>query len=99
MWNRRFVTYAGTMQETCLRLMGKKMLVALMACDIAHRFTSDLGSLLLLRLKAPSKAPIATASQCRAGSQRFIVGAQSVTPRPFGGVYGFQKTLLNPPPA
>jgi hypothetical protein len=24
------VTYAGTMQETCLRLMGKKMLVALM---------------------------------------------------------------------
>jgi hypothetical protein len=26
----KFVTYAGTMQETCLRLMGKKMLVALM---------------------------------------------------------------------
>ena len=26
----RFVTYSGTMQETCLRLMGKKMLVALM---------------------------------------------------------------------
>jgi len=25
-----FVTYSGTMQETCLRLMGKKMLVALM---------------------------------------------------------------------
>ncbi|MGA2889816.1 MAG: helicase C-terminal domain-containing protein [Terracidiphilus sp.] len=25
----KFVTYAGTMQETCLRLMGKKMLVAL----------------------------------------------------------------------
>jgi hypothetical protein len=26
----KFVTYSGTMQETCLRLMGKKMLVALM---------------------------------------------------------------------
>jgi hypothetical protein len=26
----KFVTYTGTMQETCLRLMGKKMLVALM---------------------------------------------------------------------
>jgi hypothetical protein len=26
----KFVTYGGTMQETCLRLMGKKMLVALM---------------------------------------------------------------------
>jgi hypothetical protein len=26
----KFVTYPGTMQETCLRLMGKKMLVALM---------------------------------------------------------------------
>jgi hypothetical protein len=26
----KFVTYMGTMQETCLRLMGKKMLVALM---------------------------------------------------------------------
>jgi hypothetical protein len=26
----KFVTYLGTMQETCLRLMGKKMLVALM---------------------------------------------------------------------
>ncbi len=26
----KFVTYAGTMQEACLRLMGKKMLVALM---------------------------------------------------------------------
>jgi hypothetical protein len=26
----KFVTYAGSMQETCLRLMGKKMLVALM---------------------------------------------------------------------
>jgi len=26
----KFVTYAGTMQKTCLRLMGKKMLVALM---------------------------------------------------------------------
>jgi hypothetical protein len=26
----KFVTYAETMQETCLRLMGKKMLVALM---------------------------------------------------------------------
>jgi hypothetical protein len=26
----KFITYAGTMQETCLRLMGKKMLVALM---------------------------------------------------------------------
>jgi hypothetical protein len=26
----KFVTYCGTMQETCLRLMGKKMLVALM---------------------------------------------------------------------
>jgi hypothetical protein len=26
----KFVTYNGTMQETCLRLMGKKMLVALM---------------------------------------------------------------------
>ena len=26
----KFVTYVGTMQETCLRLMGKKMLVALM---------------------------------------------------------------------
>jgi hypothetical protein len=26
----KFVTYAATMQETCLRLMGKKMLVALM---------------------------------------------------------------------
>jgi hypothetical protein len=26
----KFLTYAGTMQETCLRLMGKKMLVALM---------------------------------------------------------------------
>ena len=26
----RFVTYSRTMQETCLRLMGKKMLVALM---------------------------------------------------------------------
>jgi hypothetical protein len=26
----KFVTHTGTMQETCLRLMGKKMLVALM---------------------------------------------------------------------
>jgi hypothetical protein len=26
----KFVTYPGTMQETCLRLMGKKMLIALM---------------------------------------------------------------------
>jgi hypothetical protein len=26
----KFITYSGTMQETCLRLMGKKMLVALM---------------------------------------------------------------------
>jgi len=26
----KFVTYSGSMQETCLRLMGKKMLVALM---------------------------------------------------------------------
>jgi hypothetical protein len=26
----KFITYTGTMQETCLRLMGKKMLVALM---------------------------------------------------------------------
>src|SRR5690349_25055474 len=26
----KFVTYSGTMQETCLRLMGRKMLVALM---------------------------------------------------------------------
>jgi hypothetical protein len=26
----KFVTYTGSMQETCLRLMGKKMLVALM---------------------------------------------------------------------
>jgi len=26
----KFVTYSGTMQETCLRLMGKKMLVAMM---------------------------------------------------------------------
>jgi len=26
----KFITYVGTMQETCLRLMGKKMLVALM---------------------------------------------------------------------
>jgi superfamily II DNA or RNA helicase len=26
----KFLTYAGTMQETCLRLMGRKMLVALM---------------------------------------------------------------------
>ena len=26
----KFVTYSGTMHETCLRLMGKKMLVALM---------------------------------------------------------------------
>jgi SNF2 family DNA or RNA helicase len=26
----KFVTYTGTMQETCLRLMGKKMLVAMM---------------------------------------------------------------------
>jgi hypothetical protein len=26
----KFVTYSGTLQETCLRLMGKKMLVALM---------------------------------------------------------------------
>jgi hypothetical protein len=26
----KFVTYAGTMQESCLRLMGKKMLIALM---------------------------------------------------------------------
>ncbi len=26
----KFLTYSGTMQETCLRLMGKKMLVALM---------------------------------------------------------------------
>jgi hypothetical protein len=26
----KFITYKGTMQETCLRLMGKKMLVALM---------------------------------------------------------------------
>jgi len=26
----KFLTYKGTMQETCLRLMGKKMLVALM---------------------------------------------------------------------
>ena len=26
----KFLTYKGTMQETCLRLMGRKMLVALM---------------------------------------------------------------------
>lgn len=26
----KFLTYKGTMQETCLRLMGKKMFVALM---------------------------------------------------------------------
>ena len=33
-----FVTYAGTMQETCLRLMGKKMLVALM---MEGKFTGE----------------------------------------------------------
>src|SRR5581483_7368170 len=34
----KFVTYAGTMQETCLRLMGKKMLVALM---MEGKFTGE----------------------------------------------------------
>jgi hypothetical protein len=34
----KFVTYAGTMQETCLRLMGRKMLVALM---MEGKFTGE----------------------------------------------------------
>jgi hypothetical protein len=34
----KFVTYGGTMQETCLRLMGKKMLVALM---MEGKFTGE----------------------------------------------------------
>ncbi|HLH36432.1 MAG TPA: DEAD/DEAH box helicase [Alloacidobacterium sp.] len=34
----KFVTYAGAMQETCLRLMGKKMLVALM---MEGKFTGE----------------------------------------------------------
>ena len=34
----KFVTYASTMQETCLRLMGKKMLVALM---MEGKFTGE----------------------------------------------------------
>lgn len=34
----KFVKYAGTMQETCLRLMGKKMLVALM---MEGKFTGE----------------------------------------------------------
>ena len=34
----KFITYAGTMQETCLRLMGKKMLVSLM---LEGKFSSE----------------------------------------------------------
>jgi hypothetical protein len=55
------------------------------------------GTVVVIEVEDTAKAAIATASQCPASRQRFIVGAQSVTPRPFGGVYRFQKTLLNPP--
>ena len=81
----KFLTYKGTMQETCLRLMGKKMLVALMmegkfSGEGLQSFDTDDDLMSAMARELVEKAGVGESADQSADN---LIGSAPSTPRQF----------------